>query len=121
MALDFQMLSQVVAGRALNTIVEGMALAGSSWLVLRFSGGRSAVVRFAVWFFTLLAVVSLPLFIRVHGAGAFEKPELEISGAWAMDLLVVWAVIAGVLLLRLVGSLGHVRRLRRQCREVAQS
>ena len=121
MALDFQTLSQVVAGRALNTIAEGVALAGLSWLVLRFNGGRSAVTRFAVWFFTLLAVVSLPVFIRANGSGALRKPELEISGLWAMDLLVVWAVIAGVLLLRLAGSLGHMRWLRRQCREVELS
>ena len=121
MALDIQTLAQVVAGRALNTLVEGVALTGLSWLVLRFNGGRSAVTRFAVWFFTLLAVVSLPIFIRANGSGAFARPELEISGAWAMDLLIVWAVIAGVLLLRLAGSLWHVRRLRRQCREVPLS
>jgi beta-lactamase regulating signal transducer with metallopeptidase domain len=120
MALDFRTLSEVVAGRALNTIVEGMALAGLSWLVLRFNGGRSAVTRFAVWFFTLLAVVSLPLFMRANGSGV-RKPELEISGPWAMNLLVVWAVIAGVLLLRLAASLRHMRRLRRQCREVELS
>ena len=121
MALDFQTLSQVVAGRALNTLVEGVALAGLSWLVLRFTGGRSAVTRFAVWFFTLLAVVSLPFFIRANGSGALRKPELEISGSWAMDLLVVWAAIAGVLLLRLAASLWHMRRLRRQCCEVELS
>jgi bla regulator protein blaR1 len=120
MAVDLQTLSQVLAGRTLNTIVEGVALAGLSWVVLRFNGSRSAVTRFAVWFFTLLAVVSLPVFIRANGS-ALRKPELEISGTWARDLLIVWATIAGVLLLRLARSLCHVRRLGRQCREVELS
>lgn len=118
MAFDFQTLSQIIAGRALNTIAEGVALAALSCLVVRVSGGRSAVTRFAVWFFTLLAVVSLPLFIRANGTGTLRKPELEISAAWATGLLVAWAAITGVLLLRLAASLWHVARLRRQCREV---
>jgi len=117
MALDFQTLAQVSAARALNTIVEGVALAGLSWLVLRFSGGRSAVTRFAVWFSTLLVVVSLPLFVRASGAGTWHKPDLEIPSAWATDLFVAWSVIAGAMLLRLAASLRHVWRLRRQCVE----
>lgn len=115
MALDFQSLAQASAARALNTIVEGVALAGLSWLVLRFSGGRSAVTRFAVWFSTLLVVVSLPLFVNASGARVLRRPELEISSAWATDLFIVWAVVASIMLLRLVGSLWHVVRLRRRC------
>lgn len=115
MALDLQTLAQVSAARALNTIIEGVALAGLSWLVLRFSGGRSAVTRFTVWFSTLLVVVSLPLFARANGIGTLRGPELEISSAWATDLFIAWTVIASIMLLRLAGSLRHVRRLRRRC------
>jgi beta-lactamase regulating signal transducer with metallopeptidase domain len=118
MALDFQTLAQASTGRALNTIAEGVALAGLSWLGLRFFRGRSAVVRFAVWFSTLLAVVSLPLLARTSSSGGWRKPELELSSVWAKDLFVVWAAVAGVMLIRLGGSLWHVRRLRRECREI---
>jgi len=64
MAIDFQTLAQASAGRVVNTIAEGMALAGLSWVALRLFRGRSAVIRFTVWFSTLLAVVSLPLLVR---------------------------------------------------------
>jgi len=47
---DFQSLTRAFAGRALNTIAEGVALAGFSWLMLRFVRTGSAVTRFAVWF-----------------------------------------------------------------------
>ena len=115
MALDFQTVAQVSTARALNTIVEGVALAGLSWVVLRFGGGRSAVTRFAVWFSTLLVVVSLPLFVSVNGARALHRPELEISSAWATDLFIIWAAIASIMLLRLAGSLRQVWRLRQRC------
>jgi beta-lactamase regulating signal transducer with metallopeptidase domain len=118
MAFDFQSLVQISAARALNTIIEGMALAGFSWLVLRFYGGRSAVTRFAVWFLTLLVVVSLPLFDRATGAGALRRPEWEISSTWATGVFLAWAVVAGIMLVRLAGSMWHVWRLRRQCAEM---
>jgi beta-lactamase regulating signal transducer with metallopeptidase domain len=118
MAIDFQTLAQVSAGRVLNTMSEGVALAGLSWLVLRWVGGRSAVTRFAVWFSTLLAVVSLPLLARTSSSAGWRKPELELSSAWAKDLFIAWAAIASVLLIRLAGSLWHVRRLRREGREI---
>lgn len=118
MAIDFQALAQVSAARVLNTLAEGLALAGLSWAGLRFLGSRSAVVRFAVWFSTLLAVISLPFIGATGSAGAWHKPELQLSGSWATYLFVLWAVIAILLLLRLAGSLWHVRRLRRQCPEI---
>jgi bla regulator protein blaR1 len=118
MVMDFQTLAQASAGRVLNTMLEGVALAGLSWLVLRLVGGRSAVTRFAVWFSTLMVVVSLPLFVRASSSGSWGKPELELSSAWAKDLFTVWAGIAIVLLVRLAGSLWHVRRLRHECGEI---
>jgi beta-lactamase regulating signal transducer with metallopeptidase domain len=117
MAIDFQTLAQASAGRVLNTMLEGVALAGLSWIVLRFVGGRSAVTRFAVWFSTLLAVVTMPIFVRVSSV-AWAKPALELSSAWAKDLVLVWAAIASVLLMRLAGSLWPLRRLRHNCREI---
>jgi len=101
-----------------NTIAEGMALAGLSWVALRLFRGRSAVIRFTVWFSTLLAVVSLPLLVRNNSTVSWRKPELELSSVWAKDFFIAWAAIASVLLLRLGGSLWHVRRLRRECREI---
>ena len=63
-APGFQSLAQLMAGRTLNTVVEGFAVAGLSWCALRCFGARSAMTRFAVWFSTLLVIAALPLLTR---------------------------------------------------------
>ncbi len=118
---DFQTVAQVVAGRGLNTVIEGFALAGLSWAVLRVFGTRSSMTRFAVWFSTLLVIAGLPLLSRasspLHASGS-HIPELTLSGNWAAGLFVVWALIASVLLVRMGLSLRHVHALRRDCSEI---
>jgi len=115
---DFQSVTQAFAGRALNTIAEGVALAGFSWLMLRFVRTPSAVTRFAVWFSTLLAIVFMPVLLRTGSPGMWQMPQFEIASSWASYLFMGWAVVATGLLIRLAGSLLHVRRLRRACREM---
>jgi Zn-dependent protease with chaperone function len=113
-APDFLRFTQVSAARVLNTIVEGLVLALLSWLLLRLMAGRRAVLRFAVWFSTLLSVVTMPLLVKASSASAWHLAGLELSGSWAPELFVGWALIATLLLLRLGSSLAHVRHLRRQ-------
>ncbi|HUK47035.1 MAG TPA: M56 family metallopeptidase [Terriglobales bacterium] len=122
---DFQTLAQLAAGRGLNTVVEGVALAGLSWCALRCFGARSSgayssMTRFAVWFATLLVVAGLPLLEVGSGAaaGSFRGSEFTLSNRWAEWLFIAWSVIAGALLIRLGFSLGHVYRLRHRCREI---
>jgi beta-lactamase regulating signal transducer with metallopeptidase domain len=120
-AFDFQNVAQIVAGRGLNTVIEGLALASLSWAVLRVFGTRSSMTRFAVWFSTLLVIAGLPLLSQVTSpllASGSHAPELTLSGAWAAVLFGTWALIAGVLLIRLASSLRHVHLLRRECREL---
>jgi beta-lactamase regulating signal transducer with metallopeptidase domain len=119
-APEFQTVTQLSATRVLNTMFEGLALAGVSWLVLRLLARRSAVLRFAIWFCTLLAVVSMPLLMKSDSSMAWRPVGLQLSGSWATYLFISWALIAGPLLLRLALSLKHVRRLRRECRELAR-
>lgn len=115
---DFQTLAQVSAGGVLNTLVEGFALAGLSWVFVRFFAGRSAVVRFFIWFSTLLAIASLPLLVRTEAATPWHKPELQLSTAWATYLFVAWTAIAGVLLLRLAASGWKIGRMKLHCRKI---
>jgi len=124
-ALDFQSVAQIVASRGLNTVIEGLLLAGLSWGVLYcFSAARSgtsSMTRFAVWFSTLLVIAGLPLLGRSSSplvASNLRVPELMLSSAWAMGLFAAWAVISGGLLIRLSFSLWHVYRLRSECREI---
>jgi beta-lactamase regulating signal transducer with metallopeptidase domain len=48
----------------------------------------------------------------------WQRPQFEIASSWASYLFMGWAVVATGLLIRLAGSLLHVRRLRRACREM---
>lgn len=118
---DLQTLAQVVAARGLNTIIEGFALASLSWCVLRIFGTRSSMTRFAVWFSTLLVIAGLPLLSHttspVLGSGP-HIPELTLSPNCAAALFALWALIASVLLARLVLSLRHVSVLRSNCCEI---
>jgi beta-lactamase regulating signal transducer with metallopeptidase domain len=118
-ALDFQSVAQIVAGRGLNTLLEGLALAALSWAVLRIFGARSSMTRFAVWFSTLLVIAGLPLlsFSSINSPD-LRTPALMLSGAWAAWLFGAWAAIASVLLVRLGFSLWHIYRLRRECCQI---
>jgi beta-lactamase regulating signal transducer with metallopeptidase domain len=123
--ISFQSVAEIAATRAANTVFEGIALAGLSWFALRCFGGGSSggnsTTRFAVWFSTLLGIVSLPVLswrqspLLYTGSNLFE---LTLSSSWATWLFVGWAVISGVLLIRFGFSLLHVYRLRTQCRVI---
>ncbi|MGH9516874.1 MAG: M56 family metallopeptidase [Terriglobales bacterium] len=118
---DFQTVAQVIAGRGLNTVIEGFALATLSWGILRVFGARSSMTRFAVWFSTLLVIASLPLLSRTTSpvlASGSHIPELTLSGGWAAGIFAFWALIASVLLVRLGLSLRHVSGLRRDSCEI---
>jgi beta-lactamase regulating signal transducer with metallopeptidase domain len=129
MTLDFQSIAQIVASRGINTVVEGLLLAGLSWGVLRCYGARSSApssavsstARFAVWFSTLLVIAGLPLLGHSSSPISISNsrvPELTLSSSWAIWLFAAWAVISAGLLIRLGFSLWHVYRLRRECREI---
>lgn len=118
---DFQTVAQVAAGRGLNTLLEGFALAGLSWAALRCFGARSSMTRFAVWFSTLLVIAGLPLLSRTTSPllpSGSRIPELTLSGNWAAGLFAAWAVITSLLLVRLGLSLRHVIELRQNCRQI---
>jgi beta-lactamase regulating signal transducer with metallopeptidase domain len=119
-APGFQSLAQLMAGRTLNTVVEGFAVAGLSWCALRCFGARSAMSRFAVWFSTLLVIAALPLLTRSGSSVAtgMHPAELALSSNWAVGLFAGWALIASILLVRLGLSLHHVSVLRHDCREL---
>ena len=124
MIVNFQTVAQLVAARGLNTVIEGLALTTLSWGVLRIFGARSSMTRFAVWFSTLLVIAGLPLLSRATSpllVSGSHIPELTLSGNWAAGLFSLWALIAGVLLVRLGLSLRHISALRRNCCEIDAS
>jgi Zn-dependent protease with chaperone function len=120
-SVDFETVAQLAAGRGLNTVLEGFALAALSWTTLKVFRASSSMTRFAVWFSTLLVIAGLP-FLSFGGPPRLPSrshmPELTLRSGWAMGIFLAWAVIASALLLRLVVSLVHLYRVRRASREV---
>lgn len=117
--LDFQAMAALVAGRMLNSTVEGLSLAALSWAILRLFRVRSAKTRFTVWFVTLLATVSLPFMAHAgHGASLFGQPKWLVPSTWALGFSIGWATIAALLLLRLALSLWQIERQRRECHDI---
>lgn len=119
MTLDFGTIAHIFASRGLNAVLEGVLLTGLSWGVLRCFGARSSVTRFAVWFSTLLVIALLPLLsFGSHGVSRTHAVGLTLSPTWASALFAAWAVMASLLVLRLLFSLWRVWRFRLSCVEV---
>jgi beta-lactamase regulating signal transducer with metallopeptidase domain len=98
----------------LNCMLEGIAIGLFAWLLLRVVGRRNSSTRFAVWFSALVAIATLPMLgiAASHSASPGRVAfAITIPSSWAFDVFMVWAAIAGVLLLRLGTGLLQLRKL----------
>jgi len=121
--VQMQWLAWFAAGRMLNGVAEGTALAAGTWVLLRVVRRLSAGTRFAAWFAVLLVMAALPLFGALRaGSGAAGSPGVSplivLPGWLAVCGFFIWAVLADIALARLVLGLGELRRLRRDCTAV---
>src|SRR5271167_2196925 len=95
-------LARISAESLLNCMLEGIAIGLFAWILLRIVGRRNSSTRFAVWFFALLAIAALPILsvatssARTGSAGS----AITVPSSWALDIFFLWAMIAGVALLR---------------------
>jgi beta-lactamase regulating signal transducer with metallopeptidase domain len=105
----------------LYCLAEGSAIVAVVATVLRLAPERNSRTRFAVWLATLAAVVVLPAIPfgreigRSGGVSGSSHPLLTLSGTFAEYIILAWAVLAAVGLLRVAAALFQVRRLRRGC------
>jgi beta-lactamase regulating signal transducer with metallopeptidase domain len=113
MTAALNQLARMSAASMLNCMLEGVAIGLFTWLLLRIVGRRNSSTRFAVWFSALLAIAALPL---LGGTASKASPaSITVPGAWALDIFLVWAVVAGIALLRVAVGLLQLRKLRRSC------
>ena len=115
----WQTLAQIFADRMLNSVLEGILLAMFGWALLRVSGRQSSSTRFAVWFSIMAAIAAFP-FLGSAGlnSGAWSHAThsaFELPGSYAVDIFVIWAVIAGAGLAKIGFGFWQLRRLRRGC------
>ncbi len=113
-------LAQLFAERMLNSIAEGIAIALFGWILLRALGRQNSSTRFAVWFSALAVIAALP-FCESLTASAAASPALathsalRLPAAWAIDLFLLWALVAGTGLARIAFGFWQLRKLRRSC------
>jgi beta-lactamase regulating signal transducer with metallopeptidase domain len=128
-ALNLHAVAQFSAERMLNSLVEGMAIALFGWLLLRIvglrkSGHQNSGTRFGVWFVVLLAIATLP-FVGIlvpgntAGSAGVSRSAITAPSSWATYLCMIWASIATLGLVRVGIGLWHVRRVRKNCVEIA--
>jgi beta-lactamase regulating signal transducer with metallopeptidase domain len=115
--LNLNALARMSAESMLNCMLEGIAIGLFAWILLKVVGRRNSSTRFAVWFFALLAIAALPILsvaassARAGSAGS----AITVPGSWALVIFLVWALVAGVALLRVGIGLWQLRKLRRSC------
>jgi Zn-dependent protease with chaperone function len=109
-------LPQIVVERMLNGVLEGFVLAALAWFLLLAVGRRSSSTRFAVWFVVLITVGALPWMESLHRSsgvpGGSSQSAILIPESWSYGMFFAWAVVALVLLARVVAGLWQIRRLR---------
>jgi beta-lactamase regulating signal transducer with metallopeptidase domain len=130
MSPQFQTIAQIVIGRILNSLPEGLLVALFAWVTLRLLPRQNSRTRFAVWFVALLAVAGLPMSALPGSAlpliggiasgytllaAGSARPLITIPGAWGILLFLAWVVAACVAMLRLTAGLWRLRGLRRNC------
>lgn len=121
--MNLQALAPMLTVRMLNCMFESAAIAGCAWLALRAMGRRNAGTRFAVWMLALLAIPALPWLdvltpARTGHVVGSAHAVLVLPRSWALDIFVVWGVIAAAALLRIGIGLWQVRKLRQSCGSV---
>ena len=110
-------VSEVIALRAVDSLIEGTVIALFAALVLRAARRYHAGARFAISFSALMAIALLPFIAlsRSSSISGTSHAAITVSQSWALYLFTAWALIVSWSLLRLVRAAWHLHILRRSC------
>lgn len=126
----FHQLARISAERMLNGVVEGMAIALFTGLMLQIMGRqsnarqskgpqttnrRNSSTRFAILLSALFSIAALPVLSvsRASGASSSAEPAVwAVPSLWATYMVLAWAAIAAVGLLRVALGLWQLRTVR---------
>ncbi|MGB8583160.1 MAG: M56 family metallopeptidase [Candidatus Sulfotelmatobacter sp.] len=118
-AAHWQVLAQIFAERMLNGVGEGIVLAMFGWALLRVSGRQNSSTRFAVWFSMMVAISALPVLGSIGLASAglpSSHSAFQLPASCAVDIFIVWALIAFAGLAKIGFGFWQLRRLRQSCK-----
>src|SRR5215469_10326239 len=113
-------ITELVALRFIDSLVEGVVVCLLAASVLRFTPRQNAATRFAGWFSALVAIAVLPWIgeLLPHPGLATRTARhaaIVLPSSWALYLMSSWGVIALWLALGVVRALWHLHVLRRNC------
>ncbi|MGO9126961.1 MAG: M56 family metallopeptidase [Terriglobales bacterium] len=113
----FHELARISAGRMLNSVVEGVAIALFAGLVLQILGRRNFATRCAVLLAALFFIAALPVVsVMRASAGPVQSGgavwAVTLPSLWATYFFLAWATIATVGLSRVALGLWQLRKLR---------
>jgi beta-lactamase regulating signal transducer with metallopeptidase domain len=109
---------EMMAGRIVNTVFDGVLLAIAVAVFLRVSGRQNARTRFALWFVTLLGIAVLPFLSLQNSLHEAVAARITLPSSWAVALVAVWSIGFAFLAARLGHGLWRVHRLRSGCEEL---
>lgn len=117
-------LPEIIAARILNSIPAGLAIAALAWLGLKAFSKQGSGVRFAVWFFALVGIASVPFVPSFQGSNSSALPlhtGLTLPGSWAAAILGLWAVVLLIIVLRFGVGIWNLWNLKREATPIALS
>src|SRR5215475_9987455 len=116
----FQGISEAVAGRALNSIPAGLAIAAVAWLGLKAFRRRGSRIAFAVWFLALVGIAAVPFVPPVEPAGAPGlSARVTVAAVWANVFFGTWLAVAGFAAMRLLVGIWKLWRLKREASPIS--
>jgi beta-lactamase regulating signal transducer with metallopeptidase domain len=107
-------------------LAAGTLIALLAWAILRWMPRQDARGRFILWFYSLIAIASLPFLAGAWKLTAThsqsgpmtDRSLITMPQSWALYIFVAWAAFVGLALVRMAIALWQVQRLRRACVEV---
>jgi beta-lactamase regulating signal transducer with metallopeptidase domain len=86
---------------------------------LRALGRQNSSTRFAVWFSVLVTIAAWPFFesmtFTASSPIATARSAIHLPVSWALDLFLLWAMIAAAGLARIGFGFWQLRKLRQSC------
>src|SRR4051812_14000914 len=117
-AILIRSITEAFGGRMINFLLAGTLLTVTASALLWACSCRSSRTRFAVWFSTLLGIVSLLLaacFPSGEATSTHSAAHITLPAYWAWVACLVWLAGAALGLLRISVGLLRVRAIRRRC------
>src|SRR5581483_4716769 len=126
MAIDFHAVAQVSAEGMAECLVEGMLLAVIAAWGMWLAGVKDAATRFSVWMCALVTIAMLPFASAIwrsrgdvaDAAVSSHPAAIHLPASWAIYAMAVWALVAGIGIVRIAVGLWQVYRLRSRCVEI---